>query len=127
MEGLSSILDSVKIEAVNWLLFLKSVQRLEVYQWDSSSAAPTQLFSCCLANGSPDVLAGRRLVSSFSTSAPAHKGSNAESAATSNSYTAIFESRVQAETGEVASTRTFSISQACGGGQSDALAATAAE
>lgn len=122
VEGVRAILEDLQSEAVSALLFLKSLQRLEVYGWGQAAAQPSVLYTCHLSNASPDILAERR----FFSAAAAMAGSDGRGGAAScSSYMAIFES--QTSTSEQADRQTFLISQSCGGPVSAALAAEAAK
>ncbi len=122
VEGVRDILEDLQREAVSALLFLKNLQRLEVYEWGKLSAQPSMLYSCRLSNASPDILADRR----FFTAAAARAGSDSVGQSASlRSYLAIFESQRSASA--EADRQTFLISQSCGGAASNALAAEAAK
>jgi hypothetical protein len=122
VEGMRCILEDVRRESVSLLLFLKSLQRLEVYEWDSSSAQPRQLFTCCLANASQDILTERRFMAAAAANAERSNSHQAMSA-----YVAIFESRMQKSSGQTVHRAAFQICQSFGGRSSNALATVTAE
>ena len=114
------LLLSLRAEAVEALLFLKSIQRLELYEWRQGQASPSLLHACALSNASPETLSERRF---FTRAALSPAG---DEAAEASSYVATFESRggAQQDAGE---RRAFLVRQACGGGASRSLAAQAAQ
>ncbi|BDA44284.1 probable Sacsin [Coccomyxa sp. Obi] len=120
VEGVRSVLGDLRKEAVSALLFLKSLQRLEIYEWTETAEEPTVLFTCRLSNASPDVLADRCFFSAVAAKATSENGGNS---ATCSTYMAIFESH--ASTAAAADRQTFLISQSSGGSASAALAAEA--
>ena len=121
MASLRGLLDSLAGEAVSALLFLKSIQRLELYEWQPDQAAPRLSFSCALCDASPQLLHER----SFFVRAAAGSGDNSGADAVSSTYVARFESRGGADGRELLQRQSYLISQACGGGGSRALAAEA--
>ena len=121
MASLHGLLDSLAEEAVSALLFLKSIQRLELYEWQPGEAAPQLLFSCALCDASPELLRQR----GFFVRAAAGSEDGSGAAAASSTHVACFESRGGAGGRQALQRQTFLISQACGGGGSCALAAEA--
>lgn len=122
VESVRTVLEDLQKEAVSALLFLKSLQRLEVYDWGSAASEPTILYKCRLSNASPDILAERRF---FSTVAARAGSASTGYPAVSSLYVAIFESHKSLNTH--AERQSFLICQACGGGGSHALAEQASK
>lgn len=131
--SMRGLLGALQAEAVAALLFLKAVQRLELYEWAPGEAAPAKLFTCGLGGATPELLRERRFFVRAAASeedggaAPAAaqgKGSSAE-AFSSSSYVACFESH--GGNGRLLQRQAFLIAQACGGGGSRALAAEASQ
>ena len=120
VKGVRSVLGDLRKEAVSALLFLKSLQRLEIYRWAETAAEPNVLFTCRLSNASPDVLADRCFFSAVAAKASSESEGKP---ATRSTYMAIFESH--ASTAAAADRQTFLISQSSGGAASAALAADA--
>jgi len=122
VESVRIVLEDLQKEAVSALLFLKSLQRLEVYEWESAASEPAILYKCCLSNSSPDILADRRF---FSAAAARAGTASAGHPVNSNLYMAIFESHNSLRTH--AERQSFLICQACGRGGSHALAEEASK
>ncbi len=120
VKGVRSVLGDLRKEAVSALLFLKSLQRLEIYGWAETAAEPNVVFTCRLSNASPDVLADRCFFSAVAAKASSESEAKP---ATRSTYMAIFESH--ASTAAAAERQTFLISQSTGGAASAALAAEA--
>ena len=60
-EKMLALLNSLQEEAVNILLFLKSVERIEVLRWDQGAAEPQSLFSCAVKDPDSIVRSSRAL------------------------------------------------------------------
>ena len=56
-----ALLNSLQEEAVNILLFLKSVERIEVLRWDQGATEPQSLFSCAVKDPDSIVRSSRAL------------------------------------------------------------------
>jgi hypothetical protein len=133
--SMRGLLGALRREAVNSLLFLKAVQRLELYEWQPGEAAPAMTFACGLGSATPELLHQRRFFAraaagegDTSTAVAAQgssSGSTAQAASSSSSYVACFESH--GGDGRLLQRQAFLIAQACGGGGSRALAAEASQ
>ena len=120
-DSLRELLRSLQAEGVEALLFLKSIQRLEVHEWRQGGAGPSLLHSCSLSDASPETLSQRRFF------LRAALGPAGDGAADASSYVATFESRSAGVQGDAVTQRAFLVRQACGGGASRTLAAEAAQ
>ena len=56
-----ALLNNLQEEAVNILLFLKSVERIEVLRWDQGATEPQSLFSCAVKDPNSIVRSSRAL------------------------------------------------------------------
>ncbi|KAK9808692.1 hypothetical protein WJX72_002029 [[Myrmecia] bisecta] len=73
-----ALLASLQHEAMDIMLFLKTVQRLEIHEWRPGQAEPTRLYSCHLANTMPQLQLERSM---FVRAAQASKAAVAARAA----------------------------------------------
>ena len=56
-----ALLDALRAEVVDIMLFLKSVERIEVLQWDEGQTQPQLLSACSIANPSDKTRLSRSL------------------------------------------------------------------
>ena len=59
MEKMAALLQLLQEESVEVLLFLKSVEELEVFEWHPGQTTPMLRFSCKLQNAGPHLRAQR--------------------------------------------------------------------
>jgi sacsin len=64
-EELSGIMAALEEEASAMLLFLKSIEAIEIKRWDAGAAAPVVQFKCQISNATLELRNKRNLVSSF--------------------------------------------------------------
>ena len=60
------LLEHLRIEASAMLLFLKSVENIEIKVWNQNDSAPTMLFKCGIHNISPEIRKKRAFVADIS-------------------------------------------------------------
>lgn len=64
------LLTALKLELANIMLFLKSVERIEILQWDEDQPGPTFLSACSVANATANVRQARSLYEQASQVCP---------------------------------------------------------
>jgi sacsin len=69
-DDIAALFDDLRAEAHLALLFLKSVQSLELFELPVGSTEPVLLFSCSIANATPSLLQERALFLRASTAPP---------------------------------------------------------
>ena len=118
-EKVHSLLQALRQEVINVLLFLKNVCRIEVHRWAPNSSESTLMYSCSLADASSSIAAARRYVISLAAEG------QPERTAAPRAHTlkiALQDGHDKTET-----RKKFLISQACGGGASDRMAQAASK
>lgn len=118
-EKVHSLLQALRQEVINVLLFLKNVSRIEVHCWTSGNRESTLLYSCSLADTSSSIAAARRYV--IALAAVGQPERTAEPRA-HNLTIALQDGQ-----GRTEMRKKFLISQACGGGASDGMAQAASK
>ena len=118
-DKVQSLLHALRREVINVLLFLKNVQRIEVHHWASGTSASSLMYSCSLADTSSSIAAARRYVTLLAV-----EGQPVEPAGPRVHNLAI---ALRDGHGKIEARQRFLISQACGGGASDALAKAASK
>jgi sacsin len=115
-DALRAVLAAFQKEAVHCLLFLRSVERIELLEWQPGAAAPALSFSAAVDDAAA-VRAERA----------AYKRMTAAGAPAHSCYRVSFVTTKAAPDGASSSaTETYVISQAHGGGRSASLASSAA-
>ena len=118
-EKVHSLLEALRREVTNVLLFLKNVQRIEVHHWAPGSREPTLTYSCSLADTSRSIAAARRYVTTLAAEG------QPEGLAAPRAHTLAIV--LHDGGGKVETRHRFLISQACGGGASNELARAASK
>ncbi len=118
-EKVHSLLQALKQEVINVLLFLKNVQRIEVHRWAPGDSESTLMYACSLADTSSSIAAARQYVTLLATEF------QPERTAAPRAYTLTVA--LQDGQGKTQKRQKFLISQACGGGASNEMAQAASK
>lgn len=118
-EKVHSLLQALKQEVINVLLFLKNVQRIEVHRWAPGYSESNLMYSCSLADASSSITAARRYIMLLAAEFQPER----TAAPKAHSLTVA----LQDGQGKTEKRQKFLISQACGGGASNEMAQAASK
>ncbi|KAF5829451.1 hypothetical protein DUNSADRAFT_16062 [Dunaliella salina] len=123
---LQGVLQQLKDEAPEIMLFLKNIECIEVYEWLPGNSEPTCAFTCAVSNSSPELAHNRSMFARCSLASGGDPSADPRMVAQPQGSTFLMDLRVTRHgVSDYASSahRTFLVSQLKGGGASTELAA----